>query len=125
MDAVEVFHPNIINHRRCDLYRNVFWKNIVDFDWYTHYDVIIFGDVIEHLSVEDARKVIGYAWPRCHEMIVSVPFKFKQGAIYGNDYERHIQDDLTHDLFMERYHGFEVLHQEFNYCYYKKRRKDR
>ena len=54
------------------------------------------------------------------ESTVAVPFFFKQGEIYGNPYERHVQDELTHSLFMERYKGFEPLVLFDNYGYYKK-----
>ena len=117
MDAVEAFWPNAA---RLEGYRNVFLTDIRKFE-YEHYDLIIFGDVIEHLRVEDAQTVLAYAWHRCKDMIVAVPWLYEQGEIYGNPYERHIQDDLTPELFAERYPGFEVLCDPgHNYCYFHK-----
>lgn len=117
MDAVEAFGPNL---RFLTAYRRAFHADIRDFhyDWY---DLIIFGDVLEHLSVEDAQAVLEYAKPRCRDMIIAVPWLYEQGAIYGNEYEIHIQDDLTPELFAERYPGFEVLCDPgHDYCYYHK-----
>ena len=117
MDAVEVFPPNA---EKLSNYRKVYTADIRDFkyDWY---DLIIFGDIIEHLPVKDAQAVLEYAAPRCRDMIVAVPFLYKQGEIYGNPYERHIQDDLTPAIFAERYSGFEVLCDPgHDYCYYHK-----
>lgn len=117
-DAVEAWEPNL---KRLTAYRNIFHTDIRDFryDWY---DLIIFGDIIEHLPVEDAQQVLAYARPRCRDMLIAVPWRYKQDAIEGNTYEIHIQDDLTPELFAQRYHGYEVLHDPgHEYCYYHKR----
>lgn len=117
MDAVEAFAPNLANLAG---YRNVFHTDIRGFE-YDYYDLIIFGDIIEHLTVEQAQAVLEYAIPRCRDMIIAVPFLYWQGAIGGNPYEVHIQDDLTAENFAKRYPGFEVLCDTgFNYCYYHK-----
>lgn len=117
MDAVEAFEPNLA---RLQGYRNVFHADICDFS-YEWYDLVILGDIVEHLSVEAAKNELEYARDRCRDMIVAVPFLYKQDAIYGNPYEVHIQDDLTPENFAERYPGFEVLlRARDNYCYYHK-----
>ena len=117
MDAVEAFRPNIKNLWG---YRQVFCTDIRDFE-FEHYDLIIFGDVIEHLSVEDAQKVLAYAVPRCRDLVIAVPFLYEQDALYGNPWEIHLQPDLTAELFAERYPGFEVLCDPgHDYCYYHK-----
>ena len=115
MDAVEAFEPNLAHLHG---YRKIFLADIHDFR-YEHYDLIIFGDVIEHMPVWKAQAVLTYATPRCRDMIVAVPWLYKQGAIYGNPYEVHIQDDLTPELFAERYPGLEILHDTgHDYCYF-------
>ena len=123
IDAVEAFTPNADKLKADGKYINVFNVNIKDYkyDWY---DLIIFGDVIEHMDVETAQAVLKYAWPRCRDMIVVVPFLYEQGEIYGNPFERHIQPELTFELFAERYPDFEVLvYPTQNYCYYKKKKE--
>jgi len=120
MDAVEIFVPNIEYHHLRDKYLNVFCGDVADFQ-YQWYDLIIFGDVIEHMSVQNAQKVIEYAKPRCKDMIISVPFQFPQEEMYGNKYEKHIQDDLTSALFDERYPGFRIISRpDMCYAYYAK-----
>ena len=117
MDAVEAFEPNLKN---LGAYRNVFHADIREFE-YDHYDLIIFGDIVEHLTPEQAKAMLDYAKPRCKDMVIAVPFLYRQGAIYGNPYEVHIQDDLTAELFDERYPGYEVLVDAANdYRYYHK-----
>lgn len=117
MDAVEVWEPNIKDHKLKDKYRMVVCEDIRDFK-YIHYDLVIFGDVIEHMTVEEAQAVIEYAKEHSDMIIVAVPYRFKQDALYGNPYERHIQDDLTEDLFMERYKGFICEIPYYNYGYF-------
>ena len=124
MDAVEIYFPYIEQYGLENKYHRMFCGDIVDFR-YCWYDLIIFGDVIEHMTVEDAQKVLAFARNRCKEMIVSVPFRYKQGPERGNVWERHIQDDLTPELFKERYPGFKEIYViPDKYAYYIKDKKD-
>lgn len=119
MVGVEIFEPNIVEHNLESKYKVIFNADIREFE-YEHFDLIIFGDVIEHMSVADAQSVLKYAYDRADQIVVAVPFRYHQGAIYGNPYERHIQDDLTHELFMSRYQGFEPFKIYDDYGYYIK-----
>lgn len=120
MDAVEIFEPNVTRYNLRDRYNRTWICDIADFK-YDYYDLIIFGDVIEHMTVDKAQRVLDYAWSRCKDMIIGVPFLYHQGPIDGNEYERHIQYDLTSELFDERYPGYRVLVQPTgDYCYYHK-----
>ncbi len=119
MDAVEIFEPNYRNIK-C-LYANAFNCDISKHR-YRHYDLIIFGDVIEHMTVKAAQKVLRYAKKHCACMIVAVPYLYEQGEINGNPWERHVQDDLTEELFNERYPGFTSLYKvddKYEYFYMK------
>lgn len=117
MDAVEIHGPNA---DRLHGYRKVFRRDVDGLD-YEHYDLIIFGDVIEHMDVEKAQRVLAYARPRCRDMVVAVPFLYPQDAFGGNPWEKHLQPDLTAEIFAARYPGFSVLCATgLNYCYYHK-----
>lgn len=119
MDAVEVWKPYCKQLK--PLYEEVFNMNIIDFR-YRFYDLIIFGDVIEHMTVEEAREVLNYAYWRCKDMVIAVPFLYPQGEWQGNPYQAHKQPELTAELFAERYKGFDVLFDTGNnYCYYHKK----
>ena len=120
MDAVEIFTPTAMALRALP-YRHVFNDDIRFFDYWT-YDLIIFGDVIEHLTAEDARTVLDYAAERCLDMVVAVPWLYAQGPVGGNVHETHLQPDLTPEIFAERYPMLEVLHDPgHGYCYYHKK----
>lgn len=118
MDAVEIFEPYA---RKLKGYRNVFVMDVaeIEYDWY---DLVIFGDVVEHMTVEQAQTVLEYAKGHCRDMVVAVPWLYEQGEVDGNKWQAHLQSDLTPELFAERYPGFEVLHDTANgYCYYHKK----
>ena len=123
MDAVEVYKPNIERNGLEGMYRSVFCGDIANYE-YEWYDLIIFGDVIEHMSVDTAQRVLEYAKSRCKDMIVSVPFLYRQGASYGNQWEAHIQEDLTPEVFERRYPDLKMIYYPLpNYAYYAKANK--
>ncbi len=119
IDAVEVFRPNIDNYELEKKYREVYNSNIKDFK-YSDYDIIIFGDIIEHLTVKEAQKVLKYAYSKCNEMIVAVPYMCVQGEYGGNIYEIHKQNDLTKENMLERYPMLKLLYADDIYGYYVK-----
>ena len=121
IDGVEAYELNVIMHSLHRFYRNVYTMDIDDYR-YAHYDMIIFGDVIEHMTVEKAQRVLKYAWDRCDDMIIGVPYMYPQDELYGNPYEVHKQPDLTPEIFDERYPGFELIKGSYFYGYYHKRR---
>jgi len=117
MYAVEAFKQNADNIQ--DKYEEVFNIEMQKFQ-YEWCDCIIMGDVIEHMTPKEALYVIAYAYPRCTELVIAVPYFYAQGAMYGNPYEEHKQPDLSHEIFMERYYGFRVLLKNDGYGYYIK-----
>lgn len=120
MDAVEVFEPNIEMYDLKNKYNKVY--NIdIRYLQYGHYDIIIFGDILEHLKVEDAQKVLNYALKRCKEVIVAVPYMYPQDAIKDNKYEVHLQPDLTKENMLERYPNLKYLIGCDAYGYYVKK----
>ena len=119
MDGIEIFKNNIGKHKLNSIYHTCYLGDIREFR-YKHYDLIIFGDVLEHMSVEDAQKVLDYAWDRCRDLIVAVPYEWINRSHYGNPYEVHIQDDLTPANVLERYPRLKPLFVYERYGYYTK-----
>ena len=123
-DGVEAFAPNIDRYHLRKKYRNVYNEDIKNFK-FDYYDIIIIGDVLEHLSIEDAQKVIAYCEKKCKQLIVAVPYTMPQDAIEDNIYEIHKQDDLTIENMKERYPSLKLLIHNTDYGYYvKKDNKD-
>lgn len=117
MDAVEVYMPNIKDYKLEKKYRTVYNEDIRDFK-YDRYEIVIFGDVLEHMSVEEAQKVLKYALEHSEMVLVAVPYQYKQGIAYGNKYEIHMQDDLTKENMEIRYPELGFLIGNDDYGYY-------
>lgn len=83
------------------------------------YDVVILGDVLEHLSVADAYGVLS----RCRVAVVAVPYLLPQssvtmelnGATVVNPHEEHKQDDLSPLVMAIRYPALGMIWS--NHCY--------
>lgn len=118
MDAVEVWRPNVWGYKLTEKYDEVFQSNIIGFNYPKNYDLIIFGDVLEHMTVKEAQFVISEARKHADRILVAVPFLYEQGEKNGNPFEVHKQADLTHEIFMERYPGFEPIYMIDGYAYY-------
>ena len=118
MDCVEIYEPNIEDHKLRAKYVNVFNENAVNFK-YDYYDLIIFGDVLEHMTVKEAQKVLNYAYNRCKNFVVAIPYCLPQDE-NENKYEKHVQDDLTPENVKERYPNLKLLFGNREYGYYIK-----
>lgn len=108
MDACEVWQPYIEAEKLDTVYDSVFQSDICDFD-FKHYDAIIFGDVFEHISREEAKELLKRIWKKCDELYIAVPYLYKQHEVDGNPYEEHKQDDLTDDLIQREYPQLKLL----------------
>lgn len=117
LDAVEAYEPNVDRHKLTELYDDVCVEDVRGLS-YGYYNLVVFGDVLEHMSAEEARDVLDYAEERAKTIIVALPYRYKQGAIYGNPYEVHVQDDLTRENIKERYPELKELLTFPDYGYY-------
>lgn len=72
------------------------------------YDLIIFGDVLEHMTAAEGLRVWAWAKRVARHGLISVPIvHWPQGEIDGNPYEAHVQDHLTADDYIEAYGPFD------------------
>lgn len=62
----------------------------------TRYDVIMAGDVLEHMSADDAAKLLRKLRKLAPYIVVSIPLgHYPQGVFGENPYEEHVKDDWT------------------------------
>jgi hypothetical protein len=105
-DAVEGYAPYVDEFALRKKYRQVFVTNVMQFKHFSGYDLVIFKDVLEHLSVADAQTVLKRAIDAKCNIIVAVPYLLEQGVVEDypdNTLEIHLQPDLTPELVTERY----------------------
>jgi FkbM family methyltransferase len=125
IDCIEVFEPYIETYNLKNRYKKVYHQNVVEFDNFNDYDLIIMGDVLEHLTVEDSVDVLDRIAKSKSEVLIQVPYQYVQGIENENIYEIHIQDDLTKELMEERYGEYlKLLHEQSYLGIYIRNRGD-
>jgi SAM-dependent methyltransferase len=75
-------------------YNKVVIADIYNADWNDlgEFDVIILGDVIEHMLIDRAQKVIKECIEHAKWVVISLPIiDYPQGASWGNKYEEHVE----------------------------------
>ena len=109
IDAVEVWQPYIDEYNLKDLYNNVYNLDARDVDDFA-YNVVIFGDVLEHMTKDEAVAL----WDKCSKEadygIISIPIvHYPQGHIHDNPYEEHVKDDWTLQEVFNSFHSIYML----------------
>jgi hypothetical protein len=117
IDCVEIFPRYVDDYNLSQIYKNIFISNILDFN-YSSYDLIIMGDVLEHLDLYSAQKLINNICEKNIKVIVAVPYNYEQGEWEGNIYETHLQPDLTIENMVLRYPNLKILYHYPHYGYY-------
>jgi hypothetical protein len=125
MDAVEIWQPYIDKYELNKKYGVVYNENIltIGFDILNKYDFFILGDVLEHLSVEDAQWLMLFLKQNNKRYLVAVPYVMEQGEYEGNVHETHLQPDLTPENMLERYPDLELLYGNNFYGYYTNKKQ--
>jgi SAM-dependent methyltransferase len=133
-DAVEIWSPYIQEYNLEQMYDNIYNVNILDFE-FEYYDIIIMGDILEHLDRIEAQNLLNKIKDKCQELIVVVPYYLPQGEVFGNKYEIHLQPDLDDSIMSEYYPMLELIKLEnkelkipidmgshyYYYCAFKKK----
>lgn len=123
IDGLEIYDGYVEAYNLKNKYNRILVGNIVDFDT-SEYDFIILGDVLEHLTIDDAKQVLD----KCKNVLVAVPYMCPQSGVnfYHNEhhlinpYEEHKQADLTPLIMLTRYDSLELVWSNQIYGYYAK-----
>lgn len=121
IDCLEIYDGYVNAYDLKSKYKNVYIGDIVDFD-VSIYDFVIIGDVLEHLTIENANIVL----EKCKNVLVAVPYICPQGGVdfYYNEhhlinpYEEHKQADLTPLIVLTRYPNLGLVWSNHLYGYY-------
>ena len=75
-----------------------------DFTSLPNFDLVIFGDVLEHMTKEEAQDLVSKALTKSKFVLISIPIKhMPQGAVHGNPFEEHVKDNWTHKVVLESF----------------------
>lgn len=110
IDAIEIHAPYVGLFRLAHLYSQVFIGDVRKFEFKKkQYDLVILGDVLEHLTVGEAQTLLHTLRKNHIPVLVTIPYLYPHPAVFGNPYEEHKQADLTDEVFHERYPGFRLV----------------
>lgn len=118
VDAIEVFEQYVHENNLLEIYRHVYICDVIDFVLSSAFPervedaVIVMGDVLEHLTYDDAREVLAQFQRYVAEIIIVIPYEYPQGEEDGNVHQTHLQDDLTVESMTRDYPELTLLEVE-------------
>lgn len=88
------------------LYDQIINQDARTLDWATlpQFDLVIFGDVLEHMTKEQSQDLVNQALSISKYVVISIPIVHSpQGAYGGNPFETHVKDNWTHQEVLESF----------------------
>lgn len=103
LDAIEVWRPYIDKYNLKRKYHVVYNHDVRDWqDFY--YDVVILGDVLEHMTKDEAVALVQRISTMAKHIVIAIPVvHYPQGALEGNPYEVHVKDDWTNQEVLDSF----------------------
>jgi len=102
--GVEVWAPYIKEFNLEEKYDHVVVADLryLDYSKIRRPDCIIAGDVLEHISEDDALRILTELIRLAKVIFVSIPIiPMPQGESEGNPYQEHVEDSYTHERLMK------------------------
>lgn len=91
-EAVEAYLPYLEKFNLWRLYHMIYVEDASKMAL-PDADIAIFGDVVEHMTKEVALDFLWRIEAKYKHVIISIPFgSYPQGAVGGNEYERHLSE---------------------------------
>lgn len=116
MDACEIWEAAIYEKNIGSIYRKLYLGDICDFvnspEWYP-YDLVIMGDVFEHIERKKARAAVSRILDTCQDLFIITPYECPQGIEEGNPYQVHIQKDLTPEIMEQEFPDLQLVQTEY------------
>jgi 2-polyprenyl-3-methyl-5-hydroxy-6-metoxy-1,4-benzoquinol methylase len=103
--GIEAWEPNIQKYRLLEKYNRIILKDVREHKEF-NYDLVIFGDVLEHMTKEESINLWNNCISQCKCAMISIPIiHYPQEEIEGNPYEVHVKDDWTPIEVLESFKG--------------------
>lgn len=106
--AIEAWQPYIEKFNLKNLYNEVVNTDARKLDWNLigKFSVAIAGDVLEHMTKEEAIKLVDEILINCKTLIISIPIVYMpQDELEGNPFEIHVKPDWSHDEVIDTWKG--------------------
>lgn len=94
--GVEVWQPYVEQYGLANLYKNLIVEDARTWQPEAKYDVAIAGDVLEHMTLDEAQVLVEKLRGCSRTVIISIPIGYyPQDEYEGNPYERHVKDNWS------------------------------
>lgn len=107
--GVEVWHPYLAKFELTRIYDYMISQDIraLPLGGWPRADVVILGDVLEHMSEKDAVEVWTLARDLARKAVyLSIPIiNYPQGALHDNPFEEHVVPDWSDERVLDTFHG--------------------
>ena len=111
--GIEAWTPYIEEFDLLNRYDDLFNIDVRECDDFK-YDLVIFGDILEHMSKDDAINLWGRVSEEAKYALISIPIiHYPQGPAFGNPYEIHVKDDWNTQEVIDSFEGI-VEFKEFD-----------
>ena len=105
--GIEIWKPYVYRFNLPTKYDTLILSDARELNSLMPADIIILGDVIEHMSTKDALMMWNRALEAARRAVyLSIPIiHYPQGPEEGNPYEAHVVDDYSHELVLTIFDG--------------------
>lgn len=96
--GIEAWAPYVTQYNLNEVYDTLINNDVrkVDFN-NLHFDLIFMGDVLEHMTKDEAILLVNVLSKISKYCIISIPIvHYPQDEIFNNPFEKHIKDDWSH-----------------------------
>lgn len=101
--AVEIWKPYIYQYDLFTFYQTIHMADVRKHNDF-NYDIVIFGDILEHMTKQSALSVWEKVSNQAKYAVIAIPIiHYPQGSYEGNPFEAHVKDDWSHEEVMESF----------------------
>lgn len=107
--GVEVWEPYVSQYQLQNKYNKLIIQDVRKLDWNDlgKFSVAIAGDVLEHITKDEAIVLVDKILEHVDTLIVSIPIvHYPQGPYQGNPHEEHVKDDWSHTEMIETWQHY-------------------
>lgn len=103
--GVEIWEPYVKTYSLDRIYDRLIVSDIREHDDF-NFDLVIFGDIMEHMKASEAIALWEKSRQQARWGYLSIPIiHHPQEEIDGNPYERHVDEDWSHERIMDSFAG--------------------
>tara|TARA_R110000868_G_scaffold102492_9_gene282210 strand:+ start:88 stop:1659 length:1572 start_codon:yes stop_codon:yes gene_type:complete len=102
--GIEVWKPYVSEYGLRDLYDDLVLDDIRKWKPTAHWPVVMLGDILEHMTADEAVKVVKKLKKCSDYLIISIPIGYyPQDEYGGNPYEKHVVDNWSDEMVREAF----------------------